>query len=207
MLFGSWSPCDLRGWAHRRLPRRCLPTPLTFASWKKTHTTRYITSNSIYDFTYMLAPSPFLVHSLFAIGGWLLRGGVISCDCFLTIAGKAMITYWIFNKTSVINDVWNLVMSRGPEYCMQHSFDGRTDGLLPNWSHFNEVGSWCATYKTQNQKRHQKDSNTANSKSLLLSHSQLHTPQPNQCTKLLWGKLRTSGPLRIPFRVATYPLG
>lgn len=62
----------------------------------------------------MLPPSPFLVHSLFAIGGWLLRGGVISRDCFLTIAGKA-----------------SMVMSRGREYGTQYLFDGRTDGLLP----------------------------------------------------------------------------
>lgn len=53
----------------------------------------------------MLAASPFLVHSLFAVGGWLRSGGVISRDSFLTVAGKAMIIHCIFPKTSVMNDV------------------------------------------------------------------------------------------------------
>lgn len=44
-----------------------------------------------------LPPLPFLVHSLFAIDGWLLRGGVISCDCFLTIAGNILYIYIYIN--------------------------------------------------------------------------------------------------------------
>lgn len=52
----------------------------------------------------MLPPIPFLVHSLFAIGAWLLGGGVISCDRFLTIAGKAMVIYSRFNRPSVKDD-------------------------------------------------------------------------------------------------------
>lgn len=70
----------------------------------------------------MLPASPFLVHRLFAIGGRLLRGGIISRDRFLMIEGKATIIYCIFHKTSVTNDVWNVVMSCGPEYCMQYSW-------------------------------------------------------------------------------------
>lgn len=59
-------------------------------------------------------PSPFLVQRLFAIGGWLLGGGVIGRDCFLTIAGKATVIYCMFHKASVMNDGWNLVTSSGP---------------------------------------------------------------------------------------------
>lgn len=159
----------------------------------------------------MLPPSPFLVHSLFAIGGWLLRGGVISRNCFLTIAGKAMIIYCIFHKTSVMNDAWNLVMSYGPEYCMQYWFDGRTDGLLPDWSHFDEVGSWCVTHRTQSPTRRPKRFQHRRLKvTFALTLKAPHTTTPPVYKAVMGnviGKLKTSGPLRIPFRAGTYPLG
>lgn len=154
-----------------------------------------------------LPPLPFLVHSLFAIDGWLLRGGVISCDCFLTIAGKAMIICYIFHKTSVMNDVWNLVMSRGREYYTQYSFDGRTDGLLTDWSHFDEAGSWCVTHRTQNPTRHPK---RFQHRRLRVTFA-LTLKAPHTTTQPVYkavmgnviGKPKTSGPLRIP----THPLG
>lgn len=158
----------------------------------------------------MLPPIPFLVHSLFAIGAWLLGGGVISCDRFLTIAGKAMVIHSRFNRPSVKDDECSQIRPRGPEQCMQNGFHGRTDGLWPYRSHFDEAGSWWVTENpTRHPKRfqhHKLQSNTH--KSLLLSHPKLHTPQPNQCTKLLWEMLFENWkPLRIPLRGATYPLG
>ena len=58
--------------------------------------------------------SPFLVHSLFAVGGWLRRGRVISRNCFLTIAEKDTIIYCIFHKTSVMNvyEIWSCHVDR-----------------------------------------------------------------------------------------------
>lgn len=132
----------------------------------------------------MLPLVPFLVHSLFTVGGCLLRGGIVSCDCFLTIAGKTMIIYSGFHRTSVMNNEWSLTRSRGPELCMQYGFDGRTDGLLPYWSRFHEVESWWITPRTQNPTRHPNrfqhrklQSNTH--KSLLLSHSNVNYIQTN----------------------------
>lgn len=143
----------------------------------------------------MIAPIPFLVHSLFAIGGWLLRGGVVSGDCFL-ISGKATIIDCSFHRTTAMNDEWRLITSRGPEQCMQYGLDGRTDGWSPYWSHFHEVGSRWVTHRTQNPTQHPKrvqhqklQSNTH--KSLLLSHSKLHTAQPKPVYKavIVTGKL------------------
>lgn len=124
----------------------------------------------------MLPVVPFLVHSLFTVGGCLLRGGVVSCDCFLTIAGKTMIIYSGFHRTSVMNNEWSLIRSRGPELCMQYGFDGRTGGLLPYWSRFHEVESWWVTQRTQNPTHDtQTDSSTTNVNQTPTSHFCFHT--------------------------------
>lgn len=118
-----------------------------------------------------------------------------------------MVIYSRFNRPSVKDDEWSQIRSRGPEQCMQYGFHGRTDGSWPYRSHFDEAGSWWVTYRIQHDT--QKDSNTTNFNRTPTSHFcfHTHTPQPNQCTKLLWEMLFENwNPLRIPLRGATYPL-